>query len=54
MAQKKKTEKKDVKVKDLAPKKDAKGGASLARPSADGRISMNKGGQNLDGSSRLS
>ena len=40
MAQKKG---KNVKVRDLAPKKDAKGGASLAgKTSADGKVSADK------------
>ena len=44
MAQKKETQKKDVKVRDLAPKKDAKGGArSLDASQADGSV------RNLDG-----
>ena len=44
MAQKKDT-KKSVKVQDLAPKKDAKGGGGrgASAPSADGRVSLNKG-----------
>ncbi|MGI8436616.1 MAG: hypothetical protein ACR2NX_06880 [Chthoniobacterales bacterium] len=54
----KKEDKKDVKVQDLAPKKDAKGGAgrspdaSMNRPGGGGlnagNKSMNAGGQNLD------
>ena len=55
MAQKKETEKKNVKVRDLAPKKDAKGGArnldsanldsgkSLDRASLDGGQSLDRG-----------
>ncbi len=57
----KKEDKKDVKVQDLAPKKDAKGGAgrspdaSMNRPGGGlnaGNKNMNSGGQNLDGGSR--
>ena len=61
MAQKKETEKKDVKVQDLAPKKDAKGGAarnldgsrSLDGRSLDGSKSLD-GGASLDGRSSKS
>ena len=42
MAQKKETQKKNVKVKDLAPKKDAKGGAHT----------LQGGTRNLDGGNR--
>ncbi len=49
MAQKKETDKKEVEVKDLAPKKDAKGGAAR---SADGGTSADRGGRNVDGGSR--
>jgi hypothetical protein len=50
MAQKKETEKKDVKVKDLAPQKDAKGGArSLDKANAaDGSVRNMDGIRNLD------
>ena len=53
MAQKKQTEKKDVKVRDLAPKKDAKGGA--ARSLDKGGASLDRGGSSLNraGSSSL-
>ncbi len=52
--------KKDVKVQDLAPKKDAKGGAARSadgasldgRRSADGGRSLD-GGQSMDGSRNL-
>ena len=59
MAQKKETEKKDIQVQDLAPKKDAKGGAARsldggrsldASRSLDGSQSLD-GGKSLDGSS---
>ncbi|MEP6956303.1 MAG: hypothetical protein ABI883_05710 [Chthoniobacterales bacterium] len=46
MAQKKETGKKDIKMQDLAPKKDAKGGA--ARKTMDGSSGLNKGTQSLD------
>ena len=49
MAQKKETEKKDVKVQDLAPKKDAKGGAAR---NLDGARSLD-GGRSLDGAKSL-
>lgn len=55
MAQKKETEKKDVKVQDLAPKKDAKGGAARsadASRSADGMKNLDGGGRSLDGGGR--
>jgi hypothetical protein len=45
MAQKKDTQKKDVKVRDLAPKKDAKGGA---RNAADRGQQLDRGGSQLD------
>lgn len=49
MAQKKETEKKDVKVQDLAPKKDAKGGAAR---NLDGGRALD-GGRSLDGARSL-
>jgi uncharacterized membrane protein YgcG len=48
MAQKKETEKKDVKVRDLAPKKDAKGGFAR-RTSLAGNTSADRGGSSLAG-----
>ena len=52
MAQKKETQKKDIQVRDLAPKKDAKGGGARnldKDQSADrGGIRNLEGGQNLD------
>ena len=49
MAQKKESEKKDVKVKDLAPKKDAKGGArNLDASQADGSVRNLDGVRNMD------
>ncbi len=56
MDENKENEKKDVKVDDLAPKKDAKGGAAR---SADGSVSPDGGGsldrarRNLDGGGNL-
>ncbi len=55
MAQEKENEKKDVKVQDLAPKKDAKGGAARSADgsqSADGRKNLDGGGRGLDGGGR--
>ena len=55
MAQKKDTEKKDVKVRDLAPKKDAKGGAGRnleGGTSLSGARNMD-GGRSLDGARSL-
>jgi hypothetical protein len=51
MAQKKETEKKDVKVQDLAPKKDAKGGAARNADrgnAADGSVRNLDGVRNMD------
>ena len=49
MAQKKETEKKDVQVRDLAPKKDAKGGArNLDAAQADGSVRNLDGVRNMD------
>ena len=49
MAQKKESEKKDVKVKDLAPKKDAKGGArSMDAAAADGSVRSMDGVRSMD------
>ena len=50
MEKEKETEKKDVKVQDLAPKKDAKGGAAR---SLDGGGSLS-GSKSLDGGGSLS
>lgn len=46
MAQKKDTQKKSVKVRDLAPKKDAKGGSQTANSgrNLDGSRGLNSGG----------
>ncbi len=48
MAQQKDDKKKDVKVQDLAPKKDAKGGRSSLNSSANAgaNASANRGSQN--------
>lgn len=50
MAQKKETNKKDVKVQDLAPKKDAKGGGKF---NLNAGANANAGGANLDASRNL-
>jgi hypothetical protein len=48
MAQKKETNKKDVKVQDLAPKKDAKGGGRFDQNAAN-LSGANVSGSNLNG-----
>jgi len=62
MAQKKETEKKDVKVRDLAPKKDAKGGAlrrvqgasqSGLRPAGASQAGASQAGASQAGSSLM-
>jgi hypothetical protein len=49
------TKKKEVKVRDLKPSKDAKGGASLNRGNRQtdgGRRQLDGGRRNLDGNTR--
>ncbi len=50
MATQKDTKKKSIRVKDLKPAKDAKGGGGR---SLDGSHGANAGGRNLDGSRTL-